>query len=73
MLPSAYYKLIANQGSYVAFIFNKDLPQRAHYCDQLSSLLEVQQLSGLQLFPDMQDSATTELAAVLHCTSYRDF
>ncbi|MCH2356512.1 MAG: DNA/RNA non-specific endonuclease [Pseudomonadales bacterium] len=73
VLPSAYYKLIANQGSYVAFIFNKDLPQRAHYCDQLSSLLEVQQLSGLQLFPDMQDSATTELAAALHCTSYRDF
>ena len=71
--PSAYFKLVANQSSHVAFIFNNDLPQHAHYCDQLSSLSEVEQRSGLQLFPDMQDSSTIELAAALHCTSYRDF
>ncbi len=71
--PSAYYKLVANRRSHLAFIFPSDLPQHAHYCDQLSSLLEVEQLSGLQLFPDMQDSSTTELVAALHCTSYKDF
>ena len=71
--PSAFYKLVANQRSHVAFIFHSDLPQHAHYCDQLSSLSEVEQLSGLQLFPDMQDSSTAELAAALHCTSYKDF
>ena len=71
--PSAYYKLVANRRSHLAFIFPSDLPQHAHYCDQLSTLLAVEQLSGLQLFPDMQDSSTAELAAALHCTSYRDF
>lgn len=72
-LPSAYYKVVANSSSHAAFIFHRDLREHVHYCDQLSSLSEIEALASLELFPDTPSSASGELVAALNCTTYKDY
>jgi endonuclease G len=72
-LPSAYYKVVANRSSHAAFLFREDLREHVHYCDQLSSLSEIEAFAGLEFFPGIADSADDELVAALNCTTYKDY
>jgi endonuclease G len=50
--PAGYFKVISDQSGALAFLFNKDMEQAQSYCDQKVSINEIQQMTGLQFFPD---------------------
>ena len=49
--PIAYFKVVAIETNYAAFLFPQGLSQHSHYCGQLSSIERLQELSGLDFFP----------------------
>lgn len=52
LIPTAYWKVISNpSGGLTAFVFDQQLERSADYCDQISSLAEIEKRSGLDLFP----------------------
>lgn len=64
---AAYFKVIANSSGHVAFVFPANLRQHESFCEQQASLAEIEQLSGLHLYPDKNLSVSTELIAGLRC------
>lgn len=67
-LPAAYFKLVASSdGRMAAFLFDQELPSHASYCDQASSLDEIENLTGLNLFPAAPDWPLGSLLPVLGC------
>ena len=69
-MPEAFYKVIAAaDGAVSAFIFSQDLPPHASYCAQRVSLAQVEQRSGLRLFPDSSAWPAASLDFPLGCNS----
>lgn len=65
--PAAFFKVVATESALVGFIFPWNLNQHVHYCDLRSSLQRVERRSGLNLFPNRQDSTALNLPAALGC------
>lgn len=68
--PIAYFKVIASTTALAAFVFKQDLESHANYCDQQSSLQQIETISGLTLFPRLQDYTFAELHSKLGCVDY---
>lgn len=66
-LPSSYFKIVATETQYAAFIMAADLPINAEYCDQIASAANVQELSGLTLFPALETALAPGLYEGLRC------
>jgi endonuclease G, mitochondrial len=65
--PASYFKVIATPTEYAAFIFPSDLSIHADYCDQLAPINRIQEISGLVLFPDLENELTPDLYSGLLC------
>ncbi len=66
--PAAFFKVVANRsGSVAAFVFDQDLPAHAGYCEQQRGVDEVESLSGLDLFPEVDDWPLDSLVSALGC------
>lgn len=65
--PAAYFKVIATANAHAAFIFRQDMAPHARYCNQRSSLQQVEELSGLQLFPGLPTAGSSELHNEIGC------
>jgi len=67
-VPNAFFKVIATaDGSVTAFVFRQDLPFHIHHCEQRVPLVEVEQLSGLSLFPEQSGWPVGDLSERLGC------
>jgi len=50
--PSAFYKVVASRDGRVSvFVFDQDLPPHVRFCDQRLELDQVEQMTGLDFFP----------------------
>jgi endonuclease G len=67
--PSAYYKVITTANRHAAFIFDAELPIHARYCDQTSTVQQIERLSDLTLFPEKSQSSSPTLYSELGCTN----
>lgn len=67
-IPSAYFKVISTPQSLSAFIFESDVRQHINFCDQLSTLDEVEAATGLTLFPRRESAFADTLHAQLTCS-----
>ena len=65
--PSAYFKVVATQKRHAAFIFDSKLGLTARYCSQQNTLQRIEELSGLKLFPGLQQTNRRDLAIELRC------
>ncbi len=65
--PTAYFKVVASTTALAAFVFREDLESHANFCDQQSSLQQIEQTSELTLFPQIQDITFAELHTELGC------
>jgi endonuclease G len=65
---AGYYKVIVEDSGYAAFIFPQQLAQNEAYCEQLTRLEKVEELTGLELFPDRGLAQSSRLIADLNCT-----
>ena len=68
--PNAYFKVVATATATAAFVFREDLESHAGHCDQLGSLQQIEQISGLTLFPRLPDFTLAELHTELGCADY---
>ena len=67
-VPDAFYKiLVSEQGSNSAFIFEQDSPIHIHHCQRLSSVEEIEELTGLDFFPDLGQLPNENLEQGLGC------
>lgn len=68
-VPSGFWKVVALENGQIAgFIFDQELARDAAYCDQSKPLQEIEDRSGLDLFPDAAaDWASEDLRADLGC------
>lgn len=65
--PAAYFKVVVDESGYAAFVFREDLAQSAAYCDQQSPLQQIEQVSGLVLFPGIKHGESAPLKSKLGC------
>jgi DNA/RNA endonuclease G (NUC1) len=65
--PSAYYKVVLFDNRLASFIFRADLDQNDSYCSQVSSLANIEEMTGLHLFPDLAGLQESELLTELGC------
>lgn len=66
--PAAYFKVVVGESGYTAFVFREDLPQSASFCDQLSLLNQIEQMSGLNLLPGAKIIESQALKSKLGCS-----
>ncbi|MDX1269824.1 MAG: DNA/RNA non-specific endonuclease, partial [Oceanisphaera sp.] len=67
-LPDGFFKVIADEtGQVAAFVFPQQLPFHIHHCDQLTTLEEVERVSGLDLFPELSGMPRGDLSERLGC------
>jgi len=67
-VPSGFFKVIVdNEGRAAAFSFSQDLPFHIHHCEQLTSIAEVELLTGLDLFPELPQLPLGDLSENLGC------
>ena len=66
-VPTSYFKVLATPTEYAAFIFPSDLSIHADFCDQLASINRIQEISGLVLFPELENELTPDLYNGLRC------
>ncbi len=66
-LPSSFFKLVATDTDYAAFVFADDLPIHADHCDHIASVAAIQDSSGLTLFPELEDELSPGLFPGLRC------
>lgn len=65
--PAAYFKVVVDKSGYAAFVFREDLGQSAAYCDQISPLHQIEQMSGLVLLPGITNNESSSLLTKLGC------
>ncbi len=65
--PAAFYKIIAHQNEFVAFVFPKELGQFDSYCGHLTELDQLQEMVSLDFFPDRAVQKSDQLLTELHC------
>lgn len=67
-IPAAYFKVVVDSGGRVsAFVFDQSLPRHAAFCDQISDLDSVEQISNLRLFPEASEWPRGSLNEALGC------
>jgi endonuclease G len=67
-VPSGFFKVVATSaGQIAAFTFDQELPFHVHHCEQLTTLEEVEQITGLDLFPEATDWPRGDLSSRLGC------
>jgi DNA/RNA endonuclease G (NUC1) len=67
-LPSEFFKVVANgEGQLSAFLFRQEVRQHEPFCDMLSNLQTVEQLSGLDLLPQQASWPVADLNVGLGC------
>lgn len=65
--PPAFFKVIASDSAVAAFVFDAELQPHADFCTQLSSLSEVQNRTGLVLFPNRTEGFSGNVNESLGC------
>jgi endonuclease G, mitochondrial len=65
--PAAYFKVVVGSSGIAAFVFPKDLTQQERYCDLQGKLEQIELMSGLHLFPEVQLSESAQLLTELGC------
>lgn len=65
--PAAYFKVVVDESGYTAFVFREDLEQSASYCNQLSPIHQIEQMSGLVLLPGIINNESSSLQTKLGC------
>ena len=67
-VPGGFFKVVADEdGHMAAFLFPQELPFHVHHCEQLSSVAEVEQVTGLDLFPELALAPMEDLSEKLGC------
>ncbi len=67
-IPVAFYKIIAaSDGRVSAFLFAQELPPHQAYCQEFSSVSNVESLTGLSFFSQANAWPTGSLNAELGC------
>ncbi len=67
-VPSGFFMVVATAaGAMSAFVFAQQLPFHVHHCERQTSLREVEQLSGLDLFPESPAWPAADLSQQLGC------
>lgn len=66
--PAAYFKVVVADDGLIAFVFPENLDQHVHYCGQLGRVDQIEQMSGLTLFPDRSLRESAALFTDLGCT-----
>lgn len=68
-VPDAYFKVVVSEaGETSVFILGQQVPVHTHHCNLLSSLEEVEGLTGLTLFPKLNQVSQNNLDAALGCS-----
>ena len=68
MVPTGYFKVISTEsGRISAFMFDQDVDRDMDYCDGVFTLQEVEQASGLDIFPRESSWPNGSLNADLGC------
>jgi len=60
--------VVATQKRHAAFIFDSELGLSERYCSQQNTLQRIEELSGLKLFPGLQQTNRQDLAIELRCS-----
>lgn len=67
-VPDAFFKIVVtHEGRSAAFLFEQDTPVHLHHCEQQSSVEEIEELTGLDLFPELSRPLEPTLHSVLGC------
>jgi endonuclease G len=67
-VPTGYFKVVATTaGAVTAFVFDQDEASDHDYCGAIESLDDVEDLTGLDLFPRAADWPTGDLDSRLGC------
>ena len=67
-VPDAFFKIVANaRGEGSVFVFDQTAPVHLHHCEQLSTIDEVERLTGLVFFPEVADFMLQPLESKLGC------
>ena len=67
-VPTGYFKVVADgKGRVTAFLFDQDTDSDMDYCDGITTLKDVQKVSGLTIFPDKPDWPRGNLVMALGC------
>ena len=68
-VPDAFFKiLISENGANSAFVFEQNLPIHVHHCQQITSVREIEELTGLDFFPELERLPNTSLDQGLGCS-----
>lgn len=67
--PVAYFKLVVGKTGIATFVFPADLAQHEHFCAQLGELAQVENMSGLEFFPERDLTESAQLITELGCGS----
>ncbi len=72
-VPGGFFKVLATEtGEAAAFLFPQDLPFHIHHCEQLTTIAEVERLTGLDLFPELTGMPSGDLSERLGCFGQAD-
>ena len=67
-VPDAFFKVIVTpEGRSAAFLLEQDTPVHLHHCEQQSSVEDIEELTGLDLFPELSRPLEPTLHTVLGC------
>ncbi len=64
---AGYFKIVSTDSAYAGFLFPQDLPQTASFCEQVTSIGEIEDLTGLTLLPGRSPATAWNLLAELGC------
>lgn len=70
--PEAYFKFVATDSAHAAFVFPFNAAQHSSYCDQITSMEQMQDRSGLILLPLQADPGSATLHEQLGCSEHRN-
>ena len=69
LVPTGYFKVIADQfGKVTSFLFDQDDTRATNpYCDAITNLQEIENLSGYTIFPNLNVNTNSNLDSILGC------
>ena len=66
--PAAYFKIVAQQNDFIAFVLPKELGQFDSYCGHVADLDQLEEMVSIDFFPDRTVSQSDALLADLNCS-----
>jgi DNA/RNA endonuclease G (NUC1) len=66
--PAAYYKIVAHENEFAAFVFPKELGQFDSFCGQTSDIEQLQEMVSINFFPDRNMTHSAQLLSELNCS-----